>query len=254
MEDTPANVIIAQHFLNRLGHRTTHAASGRAALARLAEKRFDVVLMDVEMPGMDGLTATKLLRAGEAGELNRHVIVLAMTAHVLESFRARCAQAGMDGFLAKPVSFGTLAATLDGLDLPPTPVPASANDDAPLADLDRAAEQLGGYDDLLAEVLNMFQAELPAKRAAVAEAIEADDMPTLRLVAHTLKSTCASVGAMPASHTARRLEELAAARLETPAPPPDQELREAAAALDALLARSSKALRAAAENRFTKPA
>ena len=214
VEDTPANVIIAQSFLARLGHRAAHAPGGRQALALLARERFDVVLMDVEMPGMDGLTATRLLRAGEAGELNRSVTVLAMTAHVLESFRSKCAEAGMNGFLPKPVSFKTLAETLNALELPiasgresevrpekrkpKAPQdpqgdsargqgPAETDGDAAaraksladgpmLADLDKASEMLGGYEELLCEVLEMFLTDLPAKRGAVAEALREDDM------------------------------------------------------------------------------
>jgi len=214
-EDTPANVIIAKSFLSRLGHEATYAANGREALALLSRERFDLVLMDVEMPGMDGLTATRLLRAGEAGELNRGVTVLAMTAHVLESFRKECAEAGMNGFLPKPVSFKTMGETLAGLVLPVAQAPAARQEAGPgLADLDKAAEMLGGYEDLLAEVLEMFLADLPAKRAALAEALEQGDMPGLRIVAHSLKSTCASVGATAASEAARLVEDLAASRLD----------------------------------------
>ncbi|MDR3641652.1 MAG: PAS domain S-box protein [Humidesulfovibrio sp.] len=246
-EDTPANVIIAQSFLTRLGHRTRHAATGREALTLLAGERFDLVLMDVEMPGMDGLTATRLLRAGEAGELNRGVTVLAMTAHVLESFRKECSEAGMNGFLPKPVSFKALGETLAGLDLPPSASVASPV----LADLDKAAEMLGGYEDLLAEVLEMFLADLPAKRRAVAELLAQDDMDALRRTAHTLKSTCASVGALAASNAARQVEQLAGKALaEAPSPRGGEALAEAVAALAEVLERSADALRAACHLRF----
>ncbi|MHC1753444.1 ATP-binding protein [Humidesulfovibrio sp.] len=114
-EDTPANVIIAKSFLKRLGHQARHAANGLEALEHLAQEDFDVVLMDVEMPDLDGLTATRRLRQGLAGERNRAVPVLAMTAHALDSFRVQCQEAGMDGFLAKPVSFQTLAEALAAL-------------------------------------------------------------------------------------------------------------------------------------------
>jgi CheY-like chemotaxis protein len=257
-EDTPANVIIAKSFLSRLGHRATHAAGGREALALLARQRFDVVLMDVEMPGMDGLTATRLLRAGEAGELNRDVPVLAMTAHALESFRTQCAEAGMNGFLPKPVSFKVLGETLAGLRLPaakdaPADAPAAVCA-PPLADLNKAAEMLGGYEDLLAEVLEVFLADLPAKRSALAGALENGDTAALRLVAHSLKSTCGSVGAFAASQIARRVEDLAAARAAEgvcgEAAAREGGLCAAVAELDAMLERSEAALRQACTLRF----
>jgi PAS domain S-box-containing protein len=257
-EDTPANVIIAKSFLARLGHQATHAANGREALTLLARQRFDVVLMDVEMPGMDGLTATRLLRAGEAGELNRGVPVLAMTAHVLESFRTQCAEAGMNGFLPKPVSFKVLGETLAEVQAsaaraagPDAPAAVCA---PPLADLDKASEMLGGYEELLAEVLEVFLADLPAKRTALAGALAGGDMAALRLAAHSLKSTCGSVGAFAASQTARRVEDLADARVEQGvcggAAAQDGELCAAVAALDAVLERSEAALRQACTQRF----
>lgn len=111
-EDTPANVIIAQAYLKRLGHQCDHAADGRQALDMLAAKPYDLVLMDLEMPRMDGMETTGRLRAGEAGEANRTIPVLAMTAHALDSFREKCLRAGMTGFITKPVSFQNLAEAL----------------------------------------------------------------------------------------------------------------------------------------------
>jgi PAS domain S-box-containing protein len=258
-EDTPANVIIAESFLTRLGHQTRHAVNGREALTLLARDHFDVVLMDVEMPGMDGLTATRLLRAGEAGESNRGVTVLAMTAHVLESFRKECADAGMNGFLPKPVSFKAMSEALAGLKLPAAPAPGTAlekpDDTAKggsvLADLDRASEMLGGHEDLLAEVLEMFLADLPTKRKTLANVLAQDDLSTLRLTAHSLKSTCASVGALAASQIARRVEELANERLtEDAACQGSAILAEAVAELDDVLEQSACALREAGALRF----
>ncbi len=111
-EDTPANVIIAQAYLKRLGHQCDHAADGRQALDMLSAKPYDLVLMDLEMPRMDGMETTGRLRAGEAGEANRATPVLAMTAHALDSYREKCLRAGMTGFITKPVSFQNLAEAL----------------------------------------------------------------------------------------------------------------------------------------------
>lgn len=263
-EDTPANVIIATSFLARLGHSTRHAGNGREALELLAREDFDLVLMDVEMPGMDGLTATRLLRQGQAGERNRRVLVLAMTAHALESFRRQCEEAGMDGFLPKPVSFQTLSDALASLPLAAgEPHGPGAGTRAELADLDRASDMLGGQEELLADVVRYYLTDLPEKRRLLAEALKRGDLVALRLLAHSLKSTSASVGATAASRAARALEELADAALAHPPilsnpGPPDPalasrpELAAALASLDALLEETRVALAQACEERFCR--
>jgi len=254
-EDTPANVIIAQSFLARLGHTVRHAGNGRAALDLLAQEDFDLVLMDVEMPGMDGLTATRLLRQGQAGERNRNVTVLAMTAHALSSFRKECEAAGMDGFLPKPVSFKTLADTLGGLPLPPHADQrlASSAPGQKLVDLDLASDMLGGEEALLKDVLGLYLADLPDRRRTLAAALARVDVPALHLAAHSLKSTSASVGAFAASQAARVLEGLAAAcqaKTDGFGSDPFGELSQAVARLDAVLEETQAALGKACDDRF----
>ena len=210
-EDTPANTVIAQAFLRRLGHTNRHAANGQEALSFLRHEVFDLVLMDVEMPVMDGLEATRRLRAGEAGELNRFVPVLAMTAHALASYRDLCAEAGMNGFVPKPVSFQDLAEILAGqsASVPSTRAETALRARPDLVDLRTALGMLGGHRTLFDEVLGIFLADLPVKRQALATALEQGDLSTLRLTAHSLKSSCASVGAAPASRAAGNLEDAA---------------------------------------------
>jgi len=239
-EDTPANVVIARSFLVRLGHSVRHAINGLEALELLASEDFDVVLMDVEMPDMDGLTATRLLRQGLAGERNRKVRVLAMTAHALDSYRSRCEEAGMDGFLAKPVSFQTLAEALAGLHA--AEAPGAFGEEAPaLADLDMALAALGGDEDLLAQVLEIYLASLPDRRRALADSLARGDMAALRLAAHSLKGVSASVGAPAASQAAKVLEQMARAAGEGNGQGAE-ELERTLAALDELLEQTQAAL------------
>jgi PAS domain S-box-containing protein len=216
VEDTPANTVIAQAFLRRLGHSNRHAPNGQEALKLLRQERFDLVLMDVEMPVMDGLEATRRLRAGEAGEQNRFVPVLAMTAHALASFREKCAEAGMSGFVAKPVSFNDLADILAGQGAGASRPQDSARPESvrpDLVDMRRALDMLGGHREIFKEVVGIFLAELATKRQALGEALEMalrqNDNAALRLTAHSLKSSCASVGAWPASRAAGNLEDAA---------------------------------------------
>jgi CheY-like chemotaxis protein len=102
VEDNPINQKVAARLLERHGHAVVVAANGREALAVLERECFDVVLMDVQMPEMDGLQATAAIRRREEGT-QRRVPIVALTAQGLEEDRERCLAAGMDGFLTKPV-------------------------------------------------------------------------------------------------------------------------------------------------------
>jgi CheY-like chemotaxis protein len=101
-EDNPVNQRLAARMLEKRGHRVTLAGHGQEALDALAREAFDFVLMDVQMPEMDGLTATSLLRQREQGS-SKHQVVIALTAHALKGDEERCLAAGMDGYLSKPI-------------------------------------------------------------------------------------------------------------------------------------------------------
>jgi PAS domain S-box-containing protein len=111
-EDNPVNQRVAVRLLEREGHRVTVVADGRAAVAASAATRFDAVLMDVQMPHMDGLEATAAIRARERGAGQSPLVIIAMTAHAMAGDRERCLAAGMDGYVAKPVRRADLLAVL----------------------------------------------------------------------------------------------------------------------------------------------
>jgi signal transduction histidine kinase/CheY-like chemotaxis protein len=102
-EDNPVNRRLAQHLLERRGHRPHLVDNGRAALEALALEPFDLVLMDLQMPEMDGFEATAAIRAGEREGLRPRLPIIALTAHAMEGDRQRCLDAGMDGYVAKPI-------------------------------------------------------------------------------------------------------------------------------------------------------
>jgi CheY-like chemotaxis protein len=102
-EDNPVNQRLATRLLEKRGHRVAVTATGREALAMLEQHRFDAVLMDVQMPDMDGLQATALIRERE-GRLGLHTPIIALTAHTMRGDRERCLEAGMDAYITKPVN------------------------------------------------------------------------------------------------------------------------------------------------------
>ena len=123
-EDNLVNQAVISGLVERLGHRAQVAADGHQALAYLSERRYDLVLMDVQMPGLDGVETTRVIRAGR-GVLDPEVPILALTAHALGDDRKRCLEAGMTDFLAKPVTGADIEAKLAELALVPREQPTA---------------------------------------------------------------------------------------------------------------------------------
>jgi signal transduction histidine kinase/ligand-binding sensor domain-containing protein len=112
-EDNPVNQVVAARLLERRGHRVTVVANGREAVAAVERERFDLVLMDVQMPEMDGFEATAKIRQAETGT-GRHLLIFAMTARAMKGDEEYCRMAGMDGYLSKPIRSADLYAVVDG--------------------------------------------------------------------------------------------------------------------------------------------
>ncbi|MHC1791305.1 ATP-binding protein [Solidesulfovibrio sp.] len=257
-EDNPVNIRLMNIHLQKLGHLVTEATSGEAALALLAGSDFDLVLMDIEMPSMDGLTAARLIRAGgrpDAPVRNPGVPIVAVTAHVSQEARQACAAAGMDGYIGKPISFDALARAIDALacageadtsrpDAPamravsaraggPPLEPEPDRTDGPqgVLDIDWALARLGidqqTFDPILAISLDEFGKRLDLAAAALA----ARDMAGLALHGHTMKSAAATIGAAHCRELAARLERAGNDRLADTAAALLPALREAFAAV-----------------------
>jgi CheY-like chemotaxis protein len=113
-EDTLVNQLVADKMLQRIGHSVDCVDTGAEALARCQEKEYDLILMDLQMPEMDGFEATRRIREMEK-KTGRHVIIVALTAHALEGDRAQCLGAGMDNYLSKPLHSRDLYALLEKL-------------------------------------------------------------------------------------------------------------------------------------------
>jgi CheY-like chemotaxis protein len=121
-EDNPVNQRLVARLLEKMGHTVMLAADGRKACELVQAESFDLILMDMQMPTMDGVEATRNIRSFEAGT-GRHIPILALTANAFEEDRNVCLQAGMDGFLAKPISTATLRAEIERLTATPSFAP-----------------------------------------------------------------------------------------------------------------------------------
>ncbi|MBK9472173.1 MAG: response regulator [bacterium] len=198
MEDNRINQQVAIGMLKRLGVTARTADNGEAALAALAESAFDVVFMDVQMPGMDGLEATRNLRSGQAGELNRNVPVIAMTGHVSREDRDACTGAGMNDYVAKPISGDRLREAIARVLAASTaaaPDAAAASDVA--FDLWALAEQLDGDRDLAAEIFTLFLDDSRERLLLMAAAVRNYDCDTVAAEAKTVEGAAQNVHAAP---------------------------------------------------------
>jgi CheY-like chemotaxis protein len=190
-------------MLEKMGHSVQVAGNGREAVAALARAAFDVVLMDVQMPDMDGFEATASIRAQEA-HTGGHVRVIGLTAHAFQDDRERCLASGMDGYVTKPVRAAELFAALEGQDVgaPEAPPAAAGFDEA------EALASVGGERGLLAFRIEQFLAESPRALAALQQAIARQDAEAVRGAAHKFQGNIAFSRA--GQLAARRLERLAA--------------------------------------------
>ena len=214
-EDNAMNQTVALRLLERLGYAADVASHGLEALAALERKPYDVVLMDVQMPELDGLEASR--RIHERWPAGTRPRIVAMTANALPEDREACFAAGMDDYVAKPIRAEELAAAL----MRAKPLRRHAEVSAQAVDIsfDAAAHEtlreLGG-DAFLAEVVDAFLADAPALVATLRRALDQNDADELRRAAHTLKSNGSTLGAQRFSELCRELEQRAkSGRLDT---------------------------------------
>jgi CheY-like chemotaxis protein/HPt (histidine-containing phosphotransfer) domain-containing protein len=212
-EDNPINQKLALRLLEGQGQEVVLARNGREALAAVARETFDLALMDVQMPEVDGFEATAAIRERERGT-GRHLPIIALTAHAMKGDRERCLEAGMDGYLAKPIQVRELVQALRELaaGLPafaPAP-PGEAT--APGTTFDEAAAlaQMGGSEKLLRELAGLFREEGPRLRDEARAAIDQGDAVRLRRAAHTLKGCALNFAAAAVVEEAQRMEALGA--------------------------------------------
>jgi two-component system, sensor histidine kinase and response regulator len=203
-EDHPVNQKVAVRMLEHLGHRVVVAPHGVAALAALEKESFDVVLMDLQMPEMDGFEALGAIRERDR-ERGGHQPVIALTAHAMQGDRERCLGAGFDDYLAKPIRQADLQTALRPLE--PLESPRCAGPDRSL--IDALIEICGGDEDFARELAQTFLESAPTALAGIELALERNDHRELMAQAHALKGISRTIGAMELAVACENLEELA---------------------------------------------
>ncbi|MFZ5917720.1 MAG: response regulator [Chloroflexota bacterium] len=209
-EDSPTNQLIATANLKKAGHTVRIAENGRVALEAWENGDFDLILMDIAMPEMDGLEATRLIRERER-ETGGHIPIVAMTAFAMQEYRDKALEAGMDAYVTKPVSADELRRVIEPLllrvSLPASKAPALPQP----VDLSAALDVVDGDVSVLEAVVTLFLAEHEQLMAALGEAVEQRDCAAVERAAHRLRGAVSNVGGRVAGGLAGDLEAAAGA-------------------------------------------
>ena len=243
-EDSVVNQKVVQFQLRKLGCKVDSVMDGEEALLAVRKKSYDLILMDCQMPRLDGWETTRRIRQMEKGRLHRTWII-AMTAHSLVGDRERCMEAGMDAYLSKPVRFGDLATALEqspaGLRAIPTAATAATSAAEKVVCLERISsfrqleEETG--QTMLVSVIDLFIERTPPMFKEARRAVVSNDARRVARLAHTMKGSCSNFGAHRMLAACERLEAAAIG----------DDLREGAGMLDEI-EREFRSVRLALEN------
>ena len=238
-EDNEFNQELEVSLLKRWGHVPMLVGDGKAALAAWEREPFDLILMDVQMPEMDGFAATKAIRARESAA-NTHVPIIALTAHAMKGDRERCLAAGMDAYVSKPIRaaefFEITARLLLSLTEGGKGMPAPEGQPEAVFDLDTALAGADGDRELLRWMVHVFRRQGPKLLVEIRDSVVSGDGAVLERAAHKLKASVGQFGAQRAYEAAARLEELGGAGDVTGSQQAYPELEEAVRHLQAALA------------------
>jgi len=217
-EDNEINRRVALGILGKLGLEADTVVNGEEAIAALARTPYDLVLMDVQMPVMDGVTATLKIRSFQSKVLNPHIPIVALSAHAIQSEVDRCLSAGMNGYLTKPIIIEDLITLLkkflkgeNTAQSPPQPERKVDHDETspPRFDLSALLSRTMGDRDFAKKVVEVFFESTPESMEALRKAIETSDAKAIARWAHTLKGSAANIGGMRLSEIAREINQAA---------------------------------------------
>ncbi len=200
-EDNPTSQLIAKKILEKVGHTVQIAGTGIEVIRMLKEGKFDIILMDVEMPEMSGIEATRLIRK-EENISKQHIPIVAMTAYAMKEDRQKCLDAGMDTYISKPVNIDELQKIIKEF--------SSTNDNlSPVVDIEAAYKFVGGHKEILEEVVHVFLDEDYLEQLQkLKEGIAKPDAEAVKQAAHSIKGAVRSLGGKTPGDTAFKLEEM----------------------------------------------
>ncbi len=215
VEDNPANQKLATYILQDRGHVVEIAGDGQEALCLTDQNRYDVILMDVQMPGMNGLEATAAIRKREAED--QRVPIIAMTAHAMKGDRDRCLSAGMNAYLSKPVDAQEMIGLVESLANDAEPVPQSLPGrsspaetfpptPAVVFDLEEAIKRCVNSTDMVRDMIQCFFDEVDELLPQMRSALKKGDLGEIGRLGHRMNGTVAYLGAQPAREAAVRVE------------------------------------------------
>ena len=209
-EDNPVNQLVIQGMLDKRGYACDIVANGREALDHLARGGHAAVLMDVQMPELDGLEATSRIRAQEGAD--EHLPIIAMTANAMEGDRERFLEAGMDDYISKPLRPDQLDAILErwlgnGAPAPPAAATTGNGAGSSLIDAGRVQRFRDDYPEIADRLVALFADTTPPLIEQISNAIHGGEDDAVRRLAHKLKGSCQNVGATRMGTLCRRLEQ-----------------------------------------------
>jgi len=207
-EDNPVNQKLAVRILEKRGHTVSVVGTGKLAVESVKKSTFDLVLMDVQMPEMDGLAATALIREHEE-RTGEHIPIIAMTAHVMKGDKERCLEAGMDSYVSKPIKPDALFTAISSFDYQNVYEEVQSTESS--IDMSKALERIEDDMELFREVAQLFIEECPNLLQELKQALQSQDMLSLQHTAHTMKGMVANFCAEKAVEASRSLEMAAKA-------------------------------------------
>jgi CheY-like chemotaxis protein/HPt (histidine-containing phosphotransfer) domain-containing protein len=225
-EDNIVNREIALKILGKFGYRIDAVENGMEALKALEKIPYDLVLMDIQMPVMDGYTATREIRNPQSAIRNHKIPVIAMTAHTMQSDRDACIEAGMDDYVSKPISPKKLSEAIERWtendeesdflshdeigenDSPEDNAAPGMTEEKPPIDLDSALERAMGNKEFLDKMIHGFTKSMPDQIESLRDLIKQGDDDALRKGAHSLKGASATLSMNGLSAAALRLEQM----------------------------------------------
>jgi len=223
-EDSAINQLVATKMLEKLGYRADAVATGREAITALRTIPYDLVLMDCQMPEMDGYEATRAIRGGASGVLNPKVPIIAMTANAMKGDREKCLEAGMSDYLSKPIQRQELAEVLERwlsqeadapkdspagtvMELNAAALAEKSKEPAtPVFDRVGFMDRLMGDENFAKEILEVFLDDIPKQIESLKRSLEASDAKTVERIAHTIRGAAANVGGQALCEVASAIE------------------------------------------------